>query len=131
MRDMSHQISLYRLQLVLLFTKKGKPYKPDSVVPHLRRGISIIYLGLPSLAGSSGLPVAVSVPPKTGWSGDEQPPGVRNLFDLSTPGVYRDACHHTKPWALTPRFHPYHAVGVTVYFLWHFPYRALRRDPSR
>src|SRR5690606_33731479 len=93
--------------------------------------VSIIYLGLSSLAGSSGLPVAVSVSPEASRNGDGQPPGVRNLFDLSTPGVYRDACHHTKPWALTPRFHPYHAGSVTVYFLWHFPYHAFQRNPSR
>src|SRR5690606_5688657 len=65
---------------------------------------SIIYLGLPSLAGSSGLPVAVTAIRRTG---NEQLPGFRNLFGLSTPGGYRDACRHAKPWALTPRFHPY------------------------
>lgn len=31
----------------------------------------------------------------------------RDLFGLSTPGVYRNARHRARPWALTPRFHPY------------------------
>src|SRR5690606_558443 len=38
--------------------KKSKPYKPDSV-PLAEARVSIIYLGLPSLASSSSLPVAV------------------------------------------------------------------------
>src|SRR5690606_29456183 len=91
-------------------------------------GTSIIYLGLPSLAGSIGLPVAAFVYRQ---NGSEQLPAIRNLFGLSTPGVYRDACCHTKPWALTPRFHPCSNELERFVFCGTFRIPILHQDPSR
>jgi len=42
--------------------------------------------------------------------------GLRNLFGLSTHEVYRNACRHARPWALTPRFHPYPALAGRYLF---------------
>jgi len=66
------------------------------------------------LTGSSNLPIPDILRP---WAkkGNEQL-RFRDLFGFSTPEVYRNPGRPGKPWALTPRFHPYPPKGGRFIF---------------
>ena len=92
--------------------KGGKGGRVDlyaGFCPHAPRGArwAAIHLGLPSPAGSSGLPAGSGGPPSNACAGRRSGPS----WPCSGWGLPSHPGHPGCWWALTPPFHPYRPYG--------------------